>query len=114
MSDISAAVKIEDISSVKKKLSFDIPWADVKNELDVVYRKVGKTAKVKGFRPGKIPRAILERYYREAGGRGDGLQSGEQILLGDPAGKGYSGGHATPDRTEGDRTGQRFYLFGHH
>jgi len=65
VSDISAAVKIEDISSVKKKLSFDIPWADVKNELDVVYRKVGKTAKVKGFRAGKIPRSILEMYYRE-------------------------------------------------
>ncbi len=65
MSDISAAVKIEDISSVKKKLSFDIPWADVKNELDAVYRKVGKNAKIKGFRPGKIPRAILESYYRE-------------------------------------------------
>jgi trigger factor len=64
VSEISAAVKIEDISSVKKKLSFEIPWADVKNELDVVYRKVGKTAKVKGFRPGKIPRAILEKYYR--------------------------------------------------
>lgn len=65
MSEISAAVKIEDISSVKKKLSFDIPWADVKSELDTVYRKVGKTARVKGFRPGKIPRAILEKYYRE-------------------------------------------------
>lgn len=65
MSEISAAIKIEDISPVKKKLSFDIPWADVKNELDTVYRKVGRTAKVKGFRPGKIPRAILEMYYRE-------------------------------------------------
>jgi trigger factor len=65
VSEISAAIKIEDISSVKKKLSFDIPWADVKNELDTVYRKIGRTAKVKGFRPGKIPRAILEKYYRE-------------------------------------------------
>jgi trigger factor len=65
VSDISAAVKIEDISSVKKKLSFDIPWADVKTELDTVYRKVGRTAKVKGFRTGKIPRAILEKFYRE-------------------------------------------------
>ena len=65
MSDISAAVKIEDISSVKKKLSFDIPWADVKTELDAVYRKVGRTAKIKGFRPGKIPREILEKFYRE-------------------------------------------------
>jgi trigger factor len=65
VSEISAAIKIEDISSVKKKISFDIPWADVKNEMDSVYRKVGRTAKVKGFRPGKIPRAILEMYYRE-------------------------------------------------
>jgi trigger factor len=65
VSDISAAVKIEDISTVKKKLSFDIPWADVKNELDSVYRKVGKKAKVKGFRPGKIPRGILEAHFRE-------------------------------------------------
>jgi trigger factor len=65
VSDISAAVKIEDISAVKKKLSFDIPWADVKNELDSVYRTVGKKAKIKGFRPGKIPREILEKHYRE-------------------------------------------------
>lgn len=65
MSDISSAVKIEDISAVKKKLSFDVPWVDVKSEMDAVYRKVGKTAKIKGFRPGKIPREILERHYRE-------------------------------------------------
>jgi trigger factor len=65
VSDISAAVKIDDISTVKKKLSFDIPWEDVKNELDAVYRKVGKKAKIKGFRPGKIPRGILEAHYRE-------------------------------------------------
>ena len=65
MSDISAAVKIEDISTVKKKLSFDVPWADVKNELNSVYRKVGKKAKVGGFRPGRIPRGILEAHYRE-------------------------------------------------
>lgn len=65
MSDISAAVKIEDLSTVKKKLSFDIPWAEVKEELDSAYRKIGKKAKIKGFRPGHIPRAILETYYKE-------------------------------------------------
>ncbi|MDD5101176.1 MAG: trigger factor [Syntrophales bacterium] len=65
MSDISAAVKIEDLSTVKKKLTFDIPWTDVKNELDAVYRTVGKKAKIKGFRPGRIPRGILERHYRK-------------------------------------------------
>ena len=65
MSDISAAVKIEDISPVKKKLSFDVPWADVRTELDTVYRQVAKTAKIRGFRPGKIPRKILEIHYKD-------------------------------------------------
>ena len=65
MSETSTAVMIEDISPVKKKLSFDIPWADVRSELDTVYRNVAKTAKIKGFRPGKIPRKILEIHYKE-------------------------------------------------
>lgn len=58
-------VKVEDISPIKKKLSFDISWSDVKKELDSVYKDVGKKAKVKGFRQGKIPRNILESMYKE-------------------------------------------------
>ena len=44
-------------------MSFDVPWKDVKDELDAAYHKVGKTARLKGFRSGKIPRNILEKYY---------------------------------------------------
>lgn len=58
-------VKVEDISPIKKKLSFDISWIEVKKELDSVYKDVGKKAKVKGFRQGKIPRNILESMYKE-------------------------------------------------
>ena len=65
MSDETAPVKVEDISPVKKKLSFDISWVDVKKELDAAYRDMGKKAKVKGFRPGKIPRKILETLYKD-------------------------------------------------
>jgi len=57
-------VKLEDISQVKKKISFEIPWAFVKEELENVYRDIGKKAKIKGFRPGKIPRKILENYFK--------------------------------------------------
>lgn len=64
MDDRSHSVTIEDISSVKKKFSFDIPWVNVKEELESAYRVVGKKAKIKGFRAGKIPRKILETYYR--------------------------------------------------
>jgi trigger factor len=59
------AIKMEELSPVKKKLSFEIPWNDVKNELDTVYRDFGKKAKIKGFRPGKIPRKVLETYFKE-------------------------------------------------
>ncbi|MCX5853702.1 MAG: trigger factor [Deltaproteobacteria bacterium] len=65
MSEATVAVQVEEISSVKKKLLFDISWMDVKNELDEVYRDVGKNAKIKGFRQGKVPRKILETTYKE-------------------------------------------------
>jgi trigger factor len=59
------AIKMEELSPVKKKLSFEIPWIEVKEELDAVYRDVGKKAKIKGFRPGKVPRKVLETYFKE-------------------------------------------------
>ena len=64
-SGTGAAIKIEEISPVKKKISVEIPWEEVKRELDAAYRTVGKKARVKGFRPGKTPRPILETYFKE-------------------------------------------------
>ena len=58
-------IKIEDLSPVKKKMSLEIPWDEVKNELNAVYHDVSKKAKIKGFRPGKIPRKILETYFKD-------------------------------------------------
>ncbi len=57
-------VNVEDISQVKKKISFDIPWASVKEEMDNVYREINKKAKIKGFRPGKVPRTVLENFFK--------------------------------------------------
>lgn len=54
---------ITDINSVKKKIQIEIPQADVAKALDDAYLKLKKNAKVKGFRPGKIPRTVLERMF---------------------------------------------------
>jgi trigger factor len=59
------SVNIEELSKVKKKLSFEIPWGDVQKELESTYRNVGKTARIRGFRQGKIPRNILELHYKD-------------------------------------------------
>lgn len=56
-------VQIEDVSSIKKKLSFEVAAEQVDAEIKKTYQKIAKTAKVKGFRPGKIPQAVLEKYY---------------------------------------------------
>jgi len=56
-------VKIEDKSSVKKVLSFEIPKADITKELNIAYNELKKKADVKGFRKGKIPRKVLENRF---------------------------------------------------
>jgi trigger factor len=56
-------VKVEDQSTVKKILHIEIPEQDVTRELESAYSQLKKTAKIKGFRPGKAPRSVLERMY---------------------------------------------------
>ncbi len=58
-------VTITDISSVKKKVQIQIPQTDVAKELDSAYLQLKKNAKVKGFRPGKTPRSVLERMFHK-------------------------------------------------
>ncbi|MCP4367161.1 MAG: trigger factor [Deltaproteobacteria bacterium] len=57
-------VTVEDLSSVKKILHIEIPEDKVANELDAYYKNLKKTAKVKGFRPGKTPRSVLKRMFK--------------------------------------------------
>ncbi|MGB6010520.1 MAG: trigger factor [Desulfobacterales bacterium] len=58
-------VKVEDVSSVKKVLHVEIPEDTVVRELDNAYKQLKKTAKIKGFRPGKTPRSVLERMFKK-------------------------------------------------
>jgi len=57
-------VQIENIGPSEKKLIFEIPPDVVNQELDTTYKNLNRTVKLKGFRPGKVPRSILERYYK--------------------------------------------------
>lgn len=56
-------VRIEDVSSVKKKLSFEVGADKVDAEIGKAYQKIAKSAKIKGFRAGKVPQHLLEKYY---------------------------------------------------
>src|SRR4030042_277982 len=56
---------VEEISSIKKKVNIEIPEDEVSKEIDSFYEELRKKAKIKGFRPGKVPRNILERQFKD-------------------------------------------------
>jgi len=56
--------QVADISPVVKQLNVTVDGGVLTRELDKAYAKLSGTAKIKGFRQGKIPRQVLERYYR--------------------------------------------------
>ena len=62
MSDLKIAV--EELSPILRKLSIELPPSAVDEAMAQVYKDLSSTVKVKGFRPGKIPRHVLERTYK--------------------------------------------------
>ncbi len=54
---------VEDISTVKKKLSIEVTPDSVSKELDKALADVARKAKIPGFRPGKAPKNIVEKHY---------------------------------------------------
>ncbi len=56
-------VTVEDLSPIKKRLGIALPPEEVQAKIDAAYRGLSERARIKGFRPGKVPRKVLERYY---------------------------------------------------
>jgi trigger factor len=56
-------ITIEDISPVEKRVDFEVPWTDVAPKLDKAYNDLRREVRLKGFRPGKVPRALVEKLY---------------------------------------------------
>jgi trigger factor len=56
---------VEEISPVKRKLTVELDAEEVNKKIEDAYRTLKKQAKVRGFRPGKAPRQVLERYFGE-------------------------------------------------
>jgi trigger factor len=55
---------LKETSTVERELAIVVPGDHVARELDRAYRELGEKVKLKGFRPGKIPRYVLEQYYK--------------------------------------------------
>lgn len=58
-------IQVENTSSIEKKVTVEVDPQRVARELDRAYVGLGRRVKLRGFRPGKAPRQVLERHFRD-------------------------------------------------
>jgi trigger factor len=56
-------VTVEEVNATRRKLLVEVPVDTVTAELARAFGRVQRQAKLKGFRPGRAPRAVLERFF---------------------------------------------------
>ena len=54
-----------DVSETRKSLAVEIPTSDVDRQIVRLSKQYGKSVKVPGFRPGKVPAAVARRRFRD-------------------------------------------------
>ena len=63
---------VETVSALERRLNASIPQQVIRGAVAARLKNIGRTAKISGFRPGKIPAKILEQQY--------GAQARQEVL----------------------------------
>jgi trigger factor len=58
-------INVESLSSIKKKINFEISADRVQSEVDKVFGEIKKRAAIKGFRKGKVPSDLIKKNYSD-------------------------------------------------
>src|SRR6185295_17710940 len=58
-------VDIDELSTIQRKVSIELPAERVVDEFSRAYKNLGYRVHVRGFRTGKIPRKVLQGIYGE-------------------------------------------------
>ncbi len=53
-------IEVKKKDATKREMMFEVPKERVSQEFEAVFTEIGKSAKIKGFRPGKAPRHVIE------------------------------------------------------
>jgi trigger factor len=61
---------VEELSPTRVKLTVEVPFDELKPNLDKAYKEISQQVRLKGFRPGKVPARLIDQYV----GRGTVLQ----------------------------------------
>ncbi len=52
---------VEELSPTRVKLTIEVPFEELKPQLDKAYREVAKQVRVPGFRPGHVPPRVIDQ-----------------------------------------------------
>ncbi len=52
---------VEELSPTRVRLTVEVPFDELKSSLDQAYREVGRQVRIPGFRPGHVPRQVLDQ-----------------------------------------------------
>jgi trigger factor len=58
-------VEVESLDKVRKKVQVILPEEKISELRETIYEELKKKAKIKGFRPGKVPKSIITTYYKD-------------------------------------------------
>lgn len=56
-------VSVENVGNLERRLKVSVPAEKLDGEVSSRLRHLGRTAKLKGFRPGKVPAKVIEQRY---------------------------------------------------
>jgi len=74
-------VSVEQISEITSRVNVELPEEVVSRQLKKAYNRLNRSAKVKGFRPGKVPLTILKRHYGDQVNHEVGLELVNDTLM---------------------------------
>jgi trigger factor len=58
-------VSVESIGNLERRMSFSLPADRLDTHIGGRLREIARTARIKGFRPGKVPTKVIEQRYGE-------------------------------------------------
>jgi trigger factor len=56
-------VTVESTGALERRMRVEVPIERIESEVDARLKSVGRTAKIKGFRPGKVPAKVVRKNY---------------------------------------------------
>jgi trigger factor len=57
------AVTVETLEKLERRITLTIPATDISNEVESRLKKLSRTVKADGFRPGKVPMSVVAQRY---------------------------------------------------